>query len=138
MAGVDLPATLVPAPLKQPPLPMTPRRGISDAGLAAIVGGIALLAIVLAIAAVNGSDFFDDGNSAASLDVPTFTLPEPDSLTLTATRGDELPLPGVVTDSMPVDSFEVFTDTVATVPGTIDATVSGQGDPLPLPTLQID
>ncbi len=120
MAGVDLPATLVPAPLKQPPLPMMPRRGISDAALAAIVGAIALLAIVLAIAVVNGSDFFDDGDSTASLDVPTFTLPEPDSLTLTVTGGDELPLPGVVTDSMivptdtmPVDSFEVFTDTVA-------------------------
>ncbi len=129
MAGVDLPATLVPAPLKQPPLPMMPRRGISDAALAAIVGAIALLAIVLAIAAVNGSDFFDDGDSTASLDVPTFTLPEPDSLTLTVTGGDELPLPGVVTDSMivptdtmPVDSFEVFTDTVATVPETIDTT----------------
>jgi|GEM_PF-2268441 len=129
MAGVDLPATLVPAPLKQPPLPMMPRRGISDAALAAIVGAIALLAIVLAIAAVNGSDFFDDGDSAASLDVPTFTLPEPDSLTLTVTGGDELPLPGVVTDSMivptdilPVDSFEVFTDTPMTVPETIDTT----------------
>lgn len=128
MAGVTLPLDLAPAPLPQPPLPTTPRRGISDAALAAIVGGIALLAIVLAIAAINGSDLVGDDEDDGQTGIPTFTLPEPSSLTLTL-MDDTLPLPGVVTETetfdtgiAPVDTFEVFTDTTATVPAVTDTT----------------
>jgi hypothetical protein len=128
MAGVTLPLDLAPAPLPQPPLPTTPRRGISDAALAAIVGGIALLAIVLAIAAINGSDLVGDDEDDGQTGIPTFTLPEPGSLTLTL-MDDTLPLPGVVTETetfdtgiAPVDTFEVFTDTTATVPAVTDTT----------------
>jgi hypothetical protein len=127
MAGVTLPLDLAPAPLPQPPLPTTPRRGISDAALAAIVGAIALLAIVLAVAAINGGDLVDeDDGTATETGVPTFTLPEPSSLTLTTTT-ETLPLEGVVTDTgltdiAPVDTFEVFTDTTATVPAVTDTT----------------
>jgi serine/threonine protein kinase len=125
MAGMDLPADLAPAPLPQAPLPTTPRRGISDAGLAAIVGAIALLAVVLAVAAINGGAIGDDDTTAETgTGVPTFTLPDPSSLTLTVT-GDALPLPGVVTDTVvtdtvPTETFEVFTDTTATVPAVTD------------------
>ena len=132
MAGVELPIDLMPTPVVQPPLPMTPRRGISDAGLAAIVGGIALLAIVLAVAAINGGGLLNNDSSSSSgndTGIPTFTLPQPDSLTLTVT-GDTLPLPGVVTDTgvtdtgvtgtSQVDTFQVFTDTSASVPAVTD------------------
>ncbi len=125
MAGTELPADLAPAPLPQPPLPTTPRRGISDAGLAAIVGAIALLAVVLAVAAINGGAIGgDDTSTSTETGVPTFTLPDPSSLTLTVT-GDTLPLPGVVTDTVvtdtvPTETFEVFTDTTATVPAVTD------------------
>lgn len=125
MAGTDLPADLAPAPLPQAPLPTTPRRGISDAGLAAIVGAIALLAVVLAVAAINGGDIGgDDASTQTETGIPTFTLPDAGSLTLTVT-GDTLPLPGVVTDTVPTDTiptetFEVFTDTTATVPAVTD------------------
>lgn len=146
MAGVDLPTDLMPAPVAQPPLPMTPRRGISDAGLAAIVGGIALLAIVLAAAVLNGGNLFtsdSSSNSDSMTGIPTFTLPQPDALTLTVT-GDTLPLPGVVTDTgvtdtAPVDTFQVFTDTTATVPPVTDtAPVSTETLTAPKATLQIN
>ena len=148
MAGTDLPLDLAPAPLPQPPLPTTPRRGISDAGLATIVGGIALLAIVLAIAAINGGDIGGkDGSTTTGTGVPTFTLPAADSLTLTVT-GDTLPLPGVVTDTGVTDTgvtdtIQVFTDTTATVPPVTDTapvtTISGDtGVPTPTMTLQIN
>ena len=147
MAGADLPRDLAPAPLPQPPLPTTPRRGISDAGLAVIVGGIALLAIVLAVAAINGSDIGgNDDATTTGTGVPTFTLPDAGSLTLTVT-GDTLPLPGVVTDTGVVDTgmtdtFEVFTDTTASVPPVTDTapvtTISGDtGASAPEMTLQI-
>ncbi len=134
LAGTNLPIDLAPAPLPQAPLPTTPRRGISDAGLAAIVGGIALLAIVLAIAAINGGDIGnDDDADDTGTGIPTFTLPDANSLTLTV-EGDTLPLPGVVTDTgvteiVPTETFEVFTDTTATVPAVTDTapitTISG-------------
>ncbi|MGI9186256.1 MAG: hypothetical protein ACR2J9_01850 [Gaiellales bacterium] len=152
MAGTDLPLDLAPAPLPQPPLPTTPRRGISDAGLAAIVGGIALVAVVLAVAAINGGSIGGKDDSATTgTGVPTFTLPDPSSLTLTVT-GDSLPLPGVVTDTGVVDTgvvgtgatdtFEVFTDTTATVPPVTDTapitTISGDpGATTPEMTLQV-
>jgi len=147
MAGANLPRDLAPAPLPQPPLPTTPRRGISDAGLAVIVGGIALLAIVLAVAAINGSDIGgNDDATTTGTGVPTFTLPDAGSLTLTVT-GDTLPLPGVVTDTGVVDTgmtdtFEVFTDTTASVPPVTDTapvtTISGDtGASVPEMTLQI-
>ena len=125
LAGTNLPIDLAPAPLPQAPLPTTPRRGISDAGLAAIVGGIALLAVVLAIAAINGGDIGnDDDSDNTGTGIPTFTLPDANSLTLTV-EGDTLPLPGVVTDTgvaeiVPTETFEVFTDTTATVPAVTD------------------
>jgi hypothetical protein len=152
MAGTDLPLDLAPAPLPQPPLPTTPRRGISDAGLAAIVGGIALLAIVLAVAAINGGDLGrNDSTATTGTGVPTFTLPDAGSLTLTVT-GDSLPLPGVVTDTGftdtgVTDSIQVFTDTSATVPPVTDTapidtapvtTISGDtGVSTPQMTLQV-
>jgi len=142
MAGANLPRDLAPAPLPQPPLPTTPRRGISDAGLAVIVGGIALLAIVLAIAAINGSDIGgNDDATTTGTGVPTFTLPDAGSLTLTVT-GDTLPLPGVVTDTGVTDTFEVFTDTTASVPPVTDTapvtTMSGDtGATAPEMSLQI-
>ncbi len=151
MAGTDLPSSLKPAPLPQPPLPTAPRRGISDAALASIVGGIALLAIVLGIAAVNGSELVGSDSTSTGAGIPTFTLPEPGALTLTMT-GDSLPLPGVVTDTgvtetVPADTFEVFTDTSATVPPVTDTAATGittipadTGSPAPTPsmTLQIN
>jgi hypothetical protein len=146
MAGANLPRDLAPAPLPQPPLPTTPRRGISDAGLAVIVGGIALLAVVLAVAAINGGDIGGNDDSTTGTGVPTFTLPAADSLTLTVT-GDTLPLPGVVTDTGVVDTgmtdtFEVFTDTTASVPPVTDTapitTISGDtGVSTPEMTLEI-
>ena len=147
MAGANLPRDLAPAPLPLPPLPTTPRRGISDAGLAVIVGGIALLAVVLAVAAINGGDIGGNDDSTTGTGVPTFTLPDAGSLTLTVT-GDTLPLPGVVTDTGVVDTgmtdtFEVFTDTTASVPPVTDTapitTISGDtGVSTPEMTLQID
>lgn len=141
MAGVELPIDLMPAPVLPPPLPMTPRRGISDAGLAAIVGGIAILAIVLAVATINGGDLLSSDSTTSQSDskgIPTFTLPQPDSLTLTVTD-DTLPLPGVVTDTAPVDTFQVFTDTTATVPPVTDtAPVSTATLTAPEATLQIN
>ena len=122
MAGVELPLDLMPAPVVSPPLPTTPRRGISDAALAVIVGAIALLAIVLAAAAINGGDFFTSdspSDTADSTGIPTFTLPEPDSLMLTVTD-ETLPLPGVVTDTVPVETFEVFTEVTDTAPVVTD------------------
>lgn len=134
LAGVELPIDLMPAPVPSPPLPMTPRRGISDAGIAAIVGGIALLAIVLAVAAINGGDLLNDdstSDSGTTAKIPTFTLPAADSLTLTVT-GDALPLPGVVTDTgvietAPVDTFEVFTEPVEPVPTVTDTAPMNPG-----------
>ncbi len=151
MAGTNLPMDLAPAPLPQAPLPTTPRRGISDAALAAIVGGIALLAIVLAVAAINGGSIGgEDGSTSTGTGVPTFTLPDPSSLTLTVT-GDSLPLPGVVTDTGitdtgVTDTLQVFTDTSATVPPATDtvapvdtATVPAATDSASVPqmTLQV-
>lgn len=143
MAGVDLPVDLMPAPMVAPPLPTTPRRGISDAGLALIVGAIALVAIVLAAAAINGGDLFGDDSPADTADttgIPTFTLPQPDSLMLTVTD-ETLPLPGVVTDTVPVETFEVFTDVTETVAEVIETglvvTDTGTLTP-PEDTLQIE
>ena len=132
LAGVQLPLELMPAPRPQPPLPMTPRRGISDAGLAAIVGGIALLAIILAVATVNGRELLNTGSTTGlKSDVPTFTLPAAESLTLTVTD-QQLPLPDVLTDTVPTDTvstdlvptdtFEVFTDTTETSTEPVTAT----------------
>jgi hypothetical protein len=142
MAGVDLPVDLMPAPMVAPPLPTTPRRGISDAGLALIVGAIALVAIVLAAAAINGGDLFGDDSPADTADttgIPTFTLPQPDSLMLTVTD-ETLPLPGVVTDTVPVETFEVFTDVTETVEVLTEVTETIPVDTgaLPEATLQID
>ncbi len=110
MAGVDLPATIALPEPPRPPLPTAPRRGVSDAAIAAIVGGIALMAIVLAIAAVAGGDLFEDGDDASDDSIPTFTLPEPDELTLTVTD-EELPLPDVLPEeTVFTDTFEVFTE----------------------------
>ena len=99
------------------------------------MGGIALLAIVLAVAAINGGKL--GGTSAstnAGTGIPTFTLPDPSSLTLTVT-GDSLPLPGVVTDTGMTDTgvtgtgatdtgvtdtLQVFTDTTSSVPPATD------------------
>ncbi len=114
MAGVDLPATIAPPEPTRPPLPTAPRRGISDAALAAIVGGIALVAIVLAVAAISGGDLLNDREDDNS--IPTFTLPEPDELTLTVTD-EELPLPDVLPEeTVFTDTFEVFTDEMFTDP----------------------
>jgi hypothetical protein len=96
-----------------------PRRGFSDAGIAAVVGGLALLAIVLAVAAVKGGDVLQQDDGGATTGIPTFTLPAADSLTLTVPPTDTLPLPGVVTTdtaAVPTDSIEVFTETSSTVP----------------------
>ena len=97
-----------------------------------IVGGIALLAIALALATtetdlLGGEETTTDGDA-----IPTFTLPEADTLTLTVT-GDELPLPDVLTDTAPIDTtatsttetFEIFTDT-APVDTTQDPTATVQ------------
>ncbi len=132
MAGVPLPAALVPPEPARPPQPVAPKRGLSDAALAAIVGGIALLAIALALATtetdlLGGEETTTDGDA-----IPTFTLPEADTLTLTVT-GDELPLPDVLTDTAPIDTtatsttetFEIFTDT-APVDTTQDPTATVQ------------
>ena len=125
LVGEELPAIVRPAPLPVPPQPALPRRGFSDAGIAAVVGGIALLAIVLAVAAVKGGDLLQSDDSGATTGIPTFTLPAADSLTLTVPPTDTLPLPGVVTTdttavptdtALPTDSIEVFTDTTSTVP----------------------
>ena len=148
MAGANLPSDLAPAPLPQAPLPKMPRRGISDAGLATVVGALALLAIVLAIAAINGGDIGgNDSSTTTGTGVPTFTLPDAGSLTLTVT-GDTLPLPGVVTDTGVTDTgvtdtIQVFTDTTATVPPATDTapvtTMSGDsGAQPPTMTLQIN
>ncbi len=125
-----------------PPLPTTPRRGISDAGLAVIVGAIALVAIVLAAAAINGGDLFESDSPSDTADttgIPTFTLPQPDSLMLTVTD-ETLPLPGVVTDTVPVETFEVFTDVTETVEVLTEVTETIPVDTgvLPEATLQID
>ena len=142
LAGVELPLDLMPAPVLSPPLPTTPRRGISDAGLAVIVGAIALLAVVLAAAAINGGNLFENDSPADTADttgIPTFTLPQPDSLMLTVTD-ETLPLPGVVTDTVPVETFEVFTDVTETVEVLTDVTETIPVDTgaLPEATLQID
>ena len=145
MVGAELPASVRPAPLPVPPQPTVPRRGVSDAAIAAIVGGIALLAIVLAVAAVKGGDL-GGGDSGADTGIPTFTLPAADSLTLTLPATDTLPLPGVVTTdttalptdtaTVPTETLEVFTETTATVPPVTD---TGGGSTLEAPqaTLQI-
>ena len=129
LAGVELPLDLMPAPVLAPPLPTTPRRGISDAALAVIVGAIALVAIVLAAAAINGGDFFSDSSTDTADDqgIPTFTLPQPDQLMLSVTD-DTLPLPGVVTDTVPMDTFEVFTDVTETVEVFTDVTETMTAD----------
>jgi hypothetical protein len=144
MAGVELPLDLMPAPALSPPLPTTPRRGISDAALAVIVGAIALLAIVLAAAAINGGDLFASDSPADTADdkrIPTFTLPQPDSLMLTVTD-EMLPLPGVVTDTVPVETFEVFTDVTETFEVYTDVTETIPADTgtltPPEATLQFD
>lgn len=118
LAGVQLPREIAPPEPARPPQPVAPRRGLSDAALAAIVGGIALLAIALALATTD-VDLLGDGDGDAD-GIPTFTLPEVDTLTLDLT-GDELPLPDVLTDTAPIDTaydmdvptetFEIFTDT---------------------------
>lgn len=131
MAGVPLPAALVPPEPARPPQPVAPRRGLSDAALAAIVGGIALAAIVLALAGADAGLLGDGDTTADEKQIPTFTLPEADTLTLTVT-GDELPLPDVLTDTAPIDTgavptetFEIFTDT-APVDTTQDPTATVQ------------
>lgn len=122
MVGDDLPAAVRPAPLPAAPLPAMPRKGVSDAAVAAIVGGIALLAIVLGVAAVNGGDL-GGADSTPDTGIPTFTLPAADTLTLTVPSADTLPLPGVVTTdttALPTDTMEIFTDTTSTVPPVTD------------------
>lgn len=126
MAGVPLPAALAPPAPVRPPQPVAPRRGLSDAALAAIVGGLALAAIVLALATADAGLLGDDA-PADEKQIPTFTLPDADTLTLTVT-GDELPLPDVLTETAPIDTgvattaetFEIFTDTVP-----LDTTATG-------------
>lgn len=123
MAGVRLPREIAPPEPVRPPQPTAPRRGLSDAALAAIVGGIALLAIALALATVDTGLLGDDADDSDPDGIPTFTLPEADTLTLPLT-GEELPLPDVLTDTAPIDTtldtvvptetFEIFTDTVDT------------------------
>jgi hypothetical protein len=131
MAGVPLPAALAPPAPVRPPQPVAPRRGLSDAALAAIVGGLALAAIALAFASVDAGLRGDDEEPADEKQIPTFTLPEADALTLTVT-GDELPLSDVLTDTAPIDTgtvatetFEIFTDT-APVDTTLDSTATVQ------------
>lgn len=129
MAGVPLPAALAPPEPVRPPQPVPPKRGLSDAALAAIVGGLALLAIVLALATTDAGLLGDDEATTDDEGIPTFTLPEADTLTLTVT-GDELPLPDVLTDTAPIDTaptetFEIFTDT-APVDTTADPTATVQ------------
>lgn len=132
LAGVSLPAALAPPEPVRPPQPVAPKRGLSDAALAAIVGGLALLAIALALATTDTGLLGDDEAPADEQQIPTFTLPEADTLTLTVT-GDELPLPDVLTDTAPIDTaatvptetFEIFTDTVP-VDTTADATATVQ------------
>ena len=120
MVGAPLPTAFAAAPLPVTPPPRMPRRGLSDAALAAIVGALALGAIVLALAVVDGGSL---GGTTSTGGVPTFTLPQPGSLTLTVPpSSDTLPLPGVVTTDTgaPPDTSgggtEVFTDTNSTVP----------------------
>ncbi len=146
LVGAELPAVVRPAPLPTPPQPALPRKGASDAAIAAIVGGIALLAIVLALAAVDGGAIGGDGEDAADTGIPTFTLPAADSLTLTLPPTDTLPLPGVVTTDtaavptdtapLPTDSIEVFTDTLSTVPPVTETGGATSLEP-PAATLQI-
>ncbi len=135
LAGVPLPAALAPPEPPRPAAPTAPRRGISDAGLAAIAGGIALLAILLAVAATTGTDLADEDEQETG--IPTFTLPEPDTLTLTMTD-EQLPLPDVLptetvlTDTVFTETFEVFTDetfteTFPTAPATTDAGLTDDG-----------
>lgn len=115
MAGVALPPELMPPALPQPALPTTPRRGISDSALAMIAGGIIMLAIVLAVAIFNGGNSLGkDAPSSDAGSIPTFTLPPSDSLTLTVSQEEILPLPDVLTDTIAVDTFEIFTDTTST------------------------
>ncbi|MEY4226766.1 MAG: hypothetical protein RL190_1523, partial [Actinomycetota bacterium] len=123
------PAALAPPEPVRPPQPVPPKRGLSDAALAAIVGGLALLAIVLALATTDAGLLGDDEATTDDEGIPTFTLPEADTLTLTVT-GDELPLPDVLTDTAPIDTaptetFEIFTDT-APVDTTADPTATVQ------------
>ena len=101
------------------------------------------MAIVLAAAAINGGDLFGSDSPSDTADttgIPTFTLPQqPDSLMLTVTD-ETLPLPGVVTDTVPVETFEVFTDVTETVEVLTEVTETIPVDTgvLPEATLQID
>lgn len=136
LAGVPLPEALAAPEPPRPAAPTAPRRGISDAALAAIAGGIALLAIILAVAATAGTDLAEEQETDTG--IPTFTLPEPDTLTLTMTD-EQLPLPDVLptepdtlyTDTtVYTDTFEVFTDEMTTAtlpPATTDAGLTDDG-----------
>lgn len=87
-----VPATAAPAALPRPRAPRAPRKGLSDSALAAIVGGIALAAIVLAAVGAGAGGFIDASDLTGD-DVPTFTLPQTEPLTLTVTDEEILPLP---------------------------------------------
>jgi hypothetical protein len=88
ISGVTLPvetAVMPPRSVTELPPPRAPRRGLSDSALAAVVGGLALAAIVLAAFGVSAVDVFDFGANGEADDVPVFTLPQPEPLTLTVT-----------------------------------------------------
>lgn len=128
MVGTDLPTAILPPPLPVPPQPRAPRRGLSDGALAGIVGVIALLAIGLALAAIDGGAI--GRGETGGTGVPTFTLPQPGSLTLTLPGSDTLPLPGVVTTdsgAVPTDTG-VFTDTGSTGTPTADTSADTSVD----------
>lgn len=97
LSGAAFPVDVVPAAvaakaLPRPRAPRAPRRGLSDSALAAIVGGIALTAIVLAAVGAGAGGYLDT-EDVTSDDVPTFTLPQTEPLTLTVTDEEILPLP---------------------------------------------
>lgn len=132
LAGVTLPSETAVAPMRATPAlppPRAPRRGLSDSALAAVVGGLALIAIVLAAVGAGAGGYLDGTDDAADT-VPVFTLPQTDPLPLTVTdiiEEDEIIEDGFLTEDGFLPDEEILPDgEIVPAPDIEEFTVTGE------------